>query len=198
MKREYTGKRKKAGLLLGSLIFFAFALSGCQAEVLPQAPITGNAVVITEEGTLVSYLVDSFEKDYYDAQELAAMAMQEAEMFSKEMNFSDGPELVVTGAEVWPENKQVALIMEFANAKSYAAYYNVDAFYGTVSQAMGAGWNLSGRLYDTKKQQVLSDEKLMDYGDKLIFICSHEVDIRVPGKILAEGEYTGLKYIMMK
>ena len=88
--------------------------------------------------------------------------------------------------------------MEFANAKSYAAYYNVDAFYGTVAEAMGAGWALSGRLTDTKKEVVLSDEKLMDYGEKMIFICSHEVDIRVPGKILAEGEYTGLKYIMMK
>ncbi len=198
MKREYLGIRKKAGLLLGSMTLMAFLLSGCQAKEVEEAPITGNAVVVTGEGKLISYLVDSFDKDYYDAQELAAMAMQEAEKFSTAMNFSTEPELVISGAEVWPETGQVALIMEFANAKSYAAYYNVDVFYGTVSEAMGAGWSLSGRLFDTKKQTVLSDDKLMDYGEKMIFICSHEVDIRVPGKILAEGEYTGLKYIMMK
>lgn len=197
MKREYVCKRKKAGLLFGSMALLALTLSGCQTQSVEDEPITGNAVVITEEGKLISYLVDSFDKDYYDAEELAAMAMQEAKEFSEEMNFSEEPELVVSGAEVWPEG-QVALIMEFANAKSYAAYYDVDAFYGTVSEAMSAGWSLSGRLFDTKKQTVLSDEKLMDYGEKMIFICSHQVDIRMPGKILAEGEYTGLKYIMMK
>ncbi|MBQ8822775.1 MAG: hypothetical protein IJZ82_09045 [Lachnospiraceae bacterium] len=198
MKKEYLGKRKKAGLLLASMTLLVLTFTGCQAEEAEELPITGNAVVVTQEGKLISYLVDSFDKDYYDAQELAAMAMTEAEKFSEEMNFSTEPELVISGAEVWPDSKQVALIMEFANAKSYAAYYNVDAFYGTVAEAMGAGWALSGRLTDTKKEVVLSDEKLMDYGEKMIFICSHEVDIRVPGKILAEGEYTGLKYIMMK
>lgn len=197
MKREYFSVRRKGSLLLASVILLALIFTGCGAEEVEE-PITGNALVVTEEGKLVSYLVDTFDKDYYDAEELAAMAMQEAATFSGEQQLAESDELVIRGAEVWPDTKQVALIMEFANAESYAAYYGVEVFYGTVAEAEGAGWSLSGKLTDTKKGIVLTDEKLEKYGDKMIFISENEVDIRVPGKIIAEGEDAGLKYIMMK
>ena len=197
MKREYFSARRKGSLLLASMALLALTFTGCEAQE-EETPITGNAVVITEEGKLVSYMVDTFDKDYYDAEELAAMAMQEAETFSAEVDLADGAEMVIQGAEVWPDTKQVALIIEFANAESYGAYYGVEAFYGTVNEAKGAGWSLSGKLMDTKKETALSDAKLEKYGEKMIFISSDEVDIRVPGKILAEGEEAGLKYIMMK
>ena len=197
MKREYFSARRKRSLLLAFMTLSALTFTGCEAQEDEQS-ITGNAVVITEEGKLISYLVDTFDKDYYDAEELAAMAMQEAEVFSAENNLAEGNEMVIQGAEVWPDSKQVALIMEFANAESYAAYYDVEAFYGTVNEAVDAGWSLSGKLIDTKKETTLSDEKLNKYGEKMIFISDHEVDIRMPGKIIAEGEDAGLKYIMMK
>ena len=197
MKREYFSARRKGSLLLAFMTLSALTFTGCEAQEDEQS-ITGNAVVITEEGKLISYLVDTFDKDYYDAEELAAMAMQEAEVFSAENNLAEGNEMVIQGAEVWPDSKQVALIMEFANAESYAAYYDVEAFYGTVNEAVDAGWSLSGKLIDTKKETTLSDEKLNKYGEKMIFISDHEVDIRMPGKIIAEGEDAGLKYIMMK
>lgn len=197
MKREYFSARKKGSLLLAFITLSALTFTGCEAQEEEQ-PITGNAVVITEEGKLISYMVDAFDKDYYDAEELAAMAMQEASAFSAEHDLAEGDEMVIQGAEVWPDSGQVALIMEFANAESYAAYYDVDAFYGTVNEAMGAGWSLSGKLIDTKKETALSDEKLDKYGEKMIFILGHEVDIRMPGKIIAQGEDAGLKYIMMK
>ena len=197
MKREYFSARRKNGLLLASMALLALTFTGCEGQE-EEMPIIGNAVVITEEGKLVSYMVDTFDKDYYDAEELVAMAMQEAEAFSAEVDLADGAEMVIQGAEVWPDTKQVALIIEFANAESYGAYYGVETFYGTVSEAKAAGWSLSGKLMDTKKETALSDEKLEKYGEKMIFISSNEVDIRVPGKILAEGEEAGLKYIMMK
>lgn len=197
MEREYFNVRRKGSLLLASVTLLALTFTGCGAQE-EEKPITGNAVVITEEGKLVSYMVDTFDKDYYDAEELAAMAMREAESFSDEYNLAESAEMVVQGAEVWPDTKQVALIIEFANAESYAAYYGVEAFYGTVDEAESAGWSLSGKLMDLKKENALSDEKLNKFGEKMIFISDHEVDIRMPGKILAEGEDAGLKYIMMK
>ncbi len=197
MKREYFSVRRKGSLLLASVTLLALTFTGCGAQE-EEKPITGNAVVITEEGKLVSYMVDTFDKDYYNAEELAAMAMQEAEAFCAEFQLAESDEMVIQGAEVWPDSRQVALIIEFANAESYAAYYGVEAFYGTVNEAEGAGWSLSGKLTETKKENALSDEKLEKYGEKMIFISDHEVDIRMPGKILAEGEDAGLKYIMMK
>ena len=197
MKREYFCGKKKACLLLTTMALLALTFTGCEAEE-EEIPITGNAVVVTEEGKLVSYMVDAFDKDYYDAKELAAMAMQEAAAFSAEQNLAEGVEMVIQGAEVWPDTKQVALMIEFANAESYAEYYDVEAFYGTVEEALGAGWSLSGKLIDTKKGSALSDEKLEKYGEKMIFISDHEVDIRMPGKVIAEGEDAGLKYILIK
>ncbi len=197
MKREYFSARRKGSFVLASVALLALTLTGCEAQE-EEKPITGNAVVITEEGKLISYMVDTFDKDYYDAEELAAMAMREAETFSAEVNLAEGAEMIVQGAEMWPDTKQVALIIEFANAESYGTYYGVETFYGTVSEAQGAGWSLSGKLMDTKKEETLSDEKIAKNGEKMIFISSHEVDIRVPGKIFAEGEDAGLKYIMMK
>lgn len=197
MKREYFSMRKKAGLLLAAMTLFALTFTGCGAEE-EEKPITGNAVVITEEGKLISYMVDSFDKDYYDAEELAAMAIREAEQFNTQFDYAEGEEMVIQGAEIWPENKMVALIIEFANAESYAQYYGVEAFWGTANQAASAGWSLSGMLTDVKKDKVLSDEKLEKYGEKMIFISDHEVDIRMPGKIIAEGEDAGLRYIMIK
>ena len=196
MKREYFSVGTRRGLLLAAMTLSALTFAGCQEQ--EETPITENTVAVTREGALVSYMVDTFDKDYYDPQELAAMAMQEAETFSAKHELADGAEMVVQGVEVLPDTGQVSLTIAFANAESYAAYFGTETFYGTVNEAMAAGWSLSGKLMDTKKGEALSDEKLSKYGEKMIIISSNEVDIRVPGKIIAEGEDAGLKYIMMK
>ena len=70
---------------------------GCGKENV-NVPVTTNTVEITEEGRLIAYIVEAFDKDYYDVNELKSMVDEEIAAFNT------AKASLVTEAGLTPDN----------------------------------------------------------------------------------------------
>jgi uncharacterized lipoprotein YajG len=61
----------------------AFMLAGCGTAKVPDV-VDVTSLAISEDGQITSYLVDVFDKDYYDISELKTMALEDAADYNAE------------------------------------------------------------------------------------------------------------------
>ena len=209
--------RKHIKLLTTILIltlFMIFGLAGCsEKEVIP---VTEPTVEITEDGELIAYLVEDFDKEYYDLGELETMVREEVADFVKDQDLAaeDGKEgmTVESVAMAADGSKKVVVALRFANSEIYADYFDVEAFFGTVSQAQKAGYGLSAALTDVENGEIFTEEDVQKNSKRRILIIEGSVVVRCPKEVLYIGtnaslteegfvdctESEGLKLIIMK
>ncbi len=146
-------------------------------------PITVNAVEVTEEGRLVAYIVEDFDKDYYDINELKSMVDEEIAAYNTakaSMVTQEGsiPVIVEKVAMAEDGSKKAVVALSFQNASLYADYMGKEAFLGTVSEAMAKGYVLDGMLNSVKNGDSLVGEQLKKSQDKTILIIKDSVMVR--------------------
>ena len=78
------GMKKTIRLLL-VLVLSALFITGCSKETV-YVPITGNTIEVTEGDELIGYLVEPFDKEYYDINELATMVETEIAEYNAEID----------------------------------------------------------------------------------------------------------------
>lgn len=158
-------------------------LAGCgQAKVPDVVKVT--SVAIASNGEVTSYLVESFDKEYYNVTDLTTMAMEEASEYNKEHKDGDSIPIAVEKVELLTEDSgKVVLTHKFNNADSYARYNEAILFYGTVSQAKEAGLDLNAVYTSVKDGTLLSKEQLEQQGDKMILVTDAKAVFYLPGKV---------------
>ncbi len=170
---------KKSRMIL--LCFLcAVLLSACG-----ETEITTTTVEILSSGKVTHTIIDSFEESYYDAEEMKEMAQKEADEFNN--SHKDG---AVTVESVQLENGQVRMVMDYADARAYSDFNSETLFYGTVSDALAAGYDLNVNLISLKDNtQYLSGEELSSMGDKHLIITSESLHIIAPSNLsyVSEG-----------
>ena len=185
-------------------LFMIFGLTGCGEKVV--IPVTEPTVEITEEGELIAYLVEDFDKEYYDLGELETMVREEVADFVKEGMTVDSVAMAADGS------KKVVVALRFANSEIYADYFDAEAFFGTVSQAQKAGYGLSAALTSVKDGEIFTEEDAQKNSKRKILIIEGSVVVRCPKEVLYIGtnaslteegfvdctESEGLKLIIMK
>lgn len=174
----------------------AFLLAGCAEEEV-YVPVTSNTIEVTQEGRLIAYIVEDFEKDYYDIDELADMVRTEIAAYNKEkasLSTDAGQVPVQVDKVMMAEDgsAKAVVALNFQNAAVYEDYMGMELFYGTVSEAMTAGYKLEGMLFDAKKGTVLPADKLERNEDRTILIIEDSVVIRPDKKVLYLSENTSL------
>ena len=185
-------------------LFMIFGLTGCGEKVV--VPVMEPTVEITEEGELIAYLVEDFDKEYYDLGELETMVREEVADFDKEGMTVESVAMAADGS------KKVVVALRFANSEIYADYFDVEAFFGTVSQAQNAGYGLSAALTGVKDGEIFTEEDARKNSKRKILIIEGSVVVRCPKEVLYIGtnaslteegfvdctESEGLKLIIMK
>ena len=185
-------------------LFMIFGLTGCGEKVV--VPVMEPTVEITEEGELIAYLVEDFDKEYYDLGELETMVREEVADFDKEGMTVESVAMAADGS------KKVVVALRFANSEIYADYFDVEAFFGTVSQAQNAGYGLSAALTGVKDGEIFTEEDAQKNSKRKILIIEGSVVVRCPKEVLYIGtnasiteegfvdctESEGLKLIIMK
>lgn len=191
--------------------------TGCGTGKDVNVPVTSNTLEITADGHLISYIVEDFDKDYYDINELKTMVDGEIAKYneSKVSLVSEAGQMPITVDKVVmaEDGSQKAVVaLNFANVDVYTDYMGMEAFYGTVAQAAEKGYVLDGMLKAVKNDESLIGEALKKSQDKMILIIKDAVTVRAYDKIeylsrnasiTAEGfvnaETKGeLKYIIIK
>ncbi len=208
----------KTVLRMGLCLFLcAFMLMGCKEQETVYVPVTSNTVEAAKDGRLIAYIVEDFDKDYYDINELAEMVAAEADAYNRNnaSPFAEAGQSPVQVEKVMMAedgSAKAVVALSFRDAAVYRDYMGTELFYGTVSQAMQAGYDLEGRLFDVKKGTELAKDKLEKNADRMVLIIREQVMIRTEGKVLSlssnavltEQGYVdatadeGTKYIIIK
>ena len=164
--------------ILGLAVVSMGLLSGC-SRFTPDE----TAISIKKDYGIVSYVKETFDKEYYNADELEATIDQEI----LEYNTSVGSENIEkTKFEV--KDQMAELKMEYATGDDYASFNDVTMFSGDVLGAYYAGYDFAGSFQSLEKGKVTADEvtgndilNSYNYG---IVILEEAVEVQVPGNIV--------------
>lgn len=132
-------QRKKIGVLL---ITGMMTLSACGSF--------GNSteetrILLNKDGSIKSYITESFEKDYYLQEELQQMILSEAASYNRSKGES---RITVEKVEVAEQTATVE--MTYAAAEDYSTFNDVLFFMGSPADAADAGYDLNVVLSSVK------------------------------------------------
>lgn len=188
--------RKIVTLAAVCLSLCVLFVTGCEQEKV-YVPVTANTVEIAGDGRVIGYIVEDFEKDYYNITELGDMVRQEVDIYNEEKahlatEAGRAPIIVdkVTMAEDGSAKAVVAL--NFQNAAVYEDYIGKKLFYGTVAEAVAAGYNLEGKLVKVKNGEAFTAEQIEKNKEKHILIVEDGVNVRTNEKVLYLSENAAL------
>lgn len=131
--------RKKIGILMiaGMMIF-----SAC-GSLSDGTDDTG--ISINKDGSIQSYITESFDKDYYLQEELQQMILSEAASYNRSTGQGS---ITVEKVEVAENIAKVE--MTYASAADYSAFNETAFFVGSPLQAKKAGYDLNVVLSSVK------------------------------------------------
>lgn len=159
-------------------------LGGC--EMLNQEswePQESDAILVGEDGTITEYVHEKLDEAYYNAAELQSMITSEV----SEYNSAHTAESV-TVKKFETEGQEVSLELVYASAEDFAAFNNVEFYYGSLINAQ-----LSGYLFDVNYKKVIngvvqgsnfSGSEVIKEMDKEVMVVRAPLEVKVPGKVL--------------
>ena len=136
---------KKLDFLL--ILSMTFLLSGCSQKFEP----TESTIFVTSKGLVQSAVIESFDKSYYDFDELYKTVENEVKAYCLDKN-----EEAVTISSLVEENDSVALLMDYQTVEDYVEFNETLLFSGTFSEAAAAGY-LPEELYDMEGNSIEVD-----------------------------------------
>lgn len=146
-------------------------LTGCGNKFEP----TESTIYITSKGVVQSAIMESFDKAYYDFEELTEDIEKEVKSYNLDVN-----EEVITIESLTQGNGDVTLIMEYQTVEDYTAFNEVILFNGTYEEAIKAGY-VAEELFDTEGQSGdLDEEELKKLN---VLVTEESVCIQTSGKI---------------
>ena len=139
-------------------------LSGCFGAVPDQ-----DTISVDKRGRVTSTIVEEFDKEFYDAEELESEIDEELAEYNQ--NFAADH----IRKEMFEVKDGIATLqLVFDESQYYKDYTGLELFVGTVSEAEEEGY-----------EHAVDVEELNSEGDARILILEEAVQVRVPGRILA-------------
>ena len=165
------GKWKKTLFVMTA----AFCLAGCGSAGAPEM----DTISIRQDGKIAHTIVEPFDTNYYNPEELEAMANE------KIKRYSDGGEAIVCES-VETSGEQIIVKMIYPGGEDYTNYNNRELFSGTVEEAFSQGYSLKDVV--GTDGNVISDEALSNIRENHVVIVQtnkgEELDVNVYDKIL--------------
>lgn len=189
--RQNRMKKCLTTVLSGILVL---SLSGCgQTAKLPEE-VVNTSLVVEKDGKVISYLVNTFDKEFYSLDGLEEMVKNEAEEFNAA--HTDTPEEVLTVKTVQAlgDGSMVQVVQEFDSADSYAEYNDQDLFYGTRVEALAQGSPVNKELVNAADGTPADPDKLekvLEKGHLIITNASAYIYCPYPVLYISEGVVMG-------
>lgn len=161
----------------------AVMLGGCDKlggeKWVPKEPA---AISIKKDGTITEIVNEKLDESWYDAAELQNMINSEV----SDYNSKSGEESVKVAA-FESEGGAVKLEMQYASAEDYAAFNNVEFYYGSMINAQ-----LEGYLFDVSYKKVRDgivqgssvsgSEVIKNMADQVLIVRA-PLEVEVPGEV---------------
>lgn len=138
---------------------------------------------VRKDGAIVETLVEDFSKKYYNEESLKNMILSEVADFNKAHG-----DTAISVDKLEQKNGEITLQMIYPSAKIYSEYntneYNQKSlFCGTLAEAYDAGHSLDISMQDTKGENTIGKEELLEMGEQNILISETPMRVKVPGRI---------------
>lgn len=175
---------RKIAVSLCAILCLVTFLGGCGQNKVPQ-DLSVPAISVTDKGKVTAYIVEDFDKDYYDLAELENLVEDELSKFNESRKSAEGEDAVARVSltqTVVGEVPKAVLVLEFRDITCYREYVGKDLFYGTVAQAQQAGYDLNVELTSVKDGTTIGKSEIFGMGNSHILIVQEKVRIFGPGK----------------
>lgn len=155
-------RNRIAGLMLCMAVF-----AGCGAAKVPDT-VTDTSLIIDKSGSVVSHIVEAFDRDYYDLNDLRKMAQEELADYNTTHQKGEHALVSLERVEALSDaGNSVVVTYSYDSAATYEAYTGNLLFYGTVDEAMKAGYDfetLNRPLFDAKGAKRMESKELQESG----------------------------------
>lgn len=163
-------------LLVTAVLMMTVMCAGCGKSEEGRNETT---IIIEKKGGITHRIVESFDKDYYSEDELREDINKELEDYCRD---KDEKSAKLNSLEI-KEGIATAEI-KFAGYEDYAAFNDVDFYYGTISDAISKEYptdvTLKGRGED---DDTIGKYEFESMGDSMLVVVSEPVVIELPKKI---------------
>ena len=179
-------KRMIAGL--GVILVTFLALSGCGKEE-GWEKWTATQMAVEKDGTVICCIVDSFEKQYYDIDELTGMVVKEAAEFNgKNKQGAGTPVTVLDVSRLEGAQDLVRVTWKFEQAKYYALFQNETMYYETLEEAVNEKHVFKGAVLTGQGGSLtIDDDAVKKHGTKHVLITNAKTVIHLPHDVLYYG-----------
>ncbi|MCR4903782.1 MAG: hypothetical protein K6A23_13050 [Butyrivibrio sp.] len=167
---DFTRKNRSAIALMLIVVF----LTGCGFS--PEKA-ENSTIRILEDGSITQIIIEDFEADSYDIDELKKMADSEVTAF----NIANG-EGSAKIQSIEQEDENVRAIMNFISDDIYTEFTEEVLFYGTVSEMLDAGYSLPGDMITPDGDPIDADQ-FYDKEEQHVIVLSEDINVVVPYKI---------------
>lgn len=153
-------------------------LIGCKKNLeLTLDNTDSNTLLVRKDGKIQVAILDVFDKDYYDMEELTQFINQEVESF----NEKNGEEAIILD-EIEKMDHQVILILTYNSIEDYTSFNHVDGNLLSVQDAKSSDLSLPEIFYN-KKGATLSKEEALDKDKNFVFYLKEDIKVLINGKI---------------
>lgn len=189
--RQNRIKKCLTTVLSGILVL---SLSGCgQTAKLPEE-VVNTSLVVEKDGKVISYLVNTFDKEFYSLDGLEEMVKNEAEEFNAAHTDTPEEALSVKTVQALGDGAVVQVVQEFDSTDSYAEYNGQDLFYGTRVEALAQGNPVNKELVNAADGTPADPDKLektLEKGHLIITNASAYIYCPYPVLYISEGVVMG-------
>lgn len=149
-----------------------------------------TTVYIGKNQEVSEYIVENFDKSYYNTEELKQNMEQTIQEYNKKNGASDL--VVLDQYEFSDDSTKLNVKIKYKRAKDYGSIHNSEFFVGTVLEAREAGYDLEG-LHAAETHSAKTPVPLDQMTEEMVVICEEEMDVEVKGDILYISDNVSLK-----
>lgn len=162
--------RKAEKLLLLSAC--AVMLGGCSMKFSAEE----DSVYVNKKGEVLGAIVESFDKDYYDKDELEDMLEQAV----VEYNAENGKDSIEVDS-FKQSGGQIKVIMNYSNWADYAHFNDVQFFTGKLSDIQGKNYGMNVSFVSRDGSHTTTLEEID--GEYYVILLEEKIVVQTPGKI---------------
>lgn len=167
-------------VLLG--ILFLVVMTGCGKNkvTITAEDVTTNTIVIKEDNTVQSSIVEDFDKEYYSQEELETFIQEEV----TDYNEKNGEDQIKMHS-IHVADKKASVVFNYNDIDDYSVFNGISAKLLTTSQALQEDSILSiAEFVEVKSGDTVSRETALNKEDATVLVIQEPLEIKIEGTIL--------------
>lgn len=172
--------KKVTLVLLGTLFLVVMTGCGKNKVTITAEDVTTNTIVIKEDNTVQSSIVEDFDKEYYSQEELETFIKEEV----TDYNEKNGEDQVKMHSIHFADEK-ASVVFNYNDIDDYSLFNGISAKLLTMSQALQEDSILSiSEFVEVKSGDTVPRETALSKEDATVLIIQEPLEIKIDGTIL--------------